>query len=52
MAKIVFLVHFLYVKKIKRLLNPSFLMSDVSEMLRSLTKNEGCEQTAQVAHQK
>ena len=31
---------------------PSFLMSDVSELLRSLTKNEWCEQIAQVAHQK
>ena len=31
---------------------PSFLMSDVSESLRSLTKNEQCEQIAQVAHQK
>ena len=30
----------------------SFLMSDVSESLRSLTKNERCEQIAQVAHQK
>ena len=31
---------------------PSFLMSDVSESLRSLTKNEQCEQIAQVVHQK
>ena len=31
---------------------PSFLMSDVSESLWSLTKNEQCEQIAQVAHQK
>ena len=31
---------------------PSFLMSDVNELLRSLTKNERCEQIAQVAHQK
>ena len=30
----------------------SFLVSDVSESLRSLTKNERCEQIAQVAHQK
>ena len=30
----------------------SFLVSDVSESLRSLTKNEWCEQIAQVAHQK
>ena len=34
------------------LLIPSFLVSDVSESLRSLTKNERCEQIAQVAHQK
>ena len=31
---------------------PSFLMSDVSESLRLLTKNERCERIAQVAHQK
>ena len=31
---------------------PSFLVSDVSESLRSLTKNERCERIAQVAHQK
>ena len=31
---------------------PSFLMSDVSESLRSLTKNEQCERIAQVTHQK
>ena len=31
---------------------PSFLMSNVSELLRSLTKNERCERIAQVAHQK
>ena len=30
---------------------PSFLMSDVSESLRLLTKIERCEQIAQVAHQ-
>ena len=30
----------------------SFLVSDVSESLRSLTKNERCEQISQVAHQK
>ena len=34
------------------LLIPSFLVSDVSESLRLLTKNERCEQIAQVAHQK
>ena len=31
---------------------PTFLVSDVSEWLRSLTKDERCEQIAQVAHQK
>ena len=31
---------------------PSFLVSDVSESLRSLTKNERCERIAQVPHQK
>ena len=31
---------------------PSFLVSDVSKSLRKLTKNERCEQIAQVAHQK
>ena len=31
---------------------PSFLMSNVSKSLRLLTKNEHCEQMAQVAHQK
>ena len=30
----------------------SFLVSDVSESLRSLTKNERCERIAQVPHQK
>ena len=39
-------------KKMSDLLIPSFLVSDVSESLRSLTKNERCEQIAQVAHQK
>ena len=34
------------------LLIPSFLMSNVSESFRSLTKNEQCERIAQVAHQK
>ena len=34
------------------LLIPSFLMSYVSKSLRWLTKNEWCEQIAQVAHQK
>ena len=30
----------------------SFPLSDVSKLLRSLTKNEQCERIAQVAHQK
>ena len=34
------------------LLIPSFLVSNMSESLRSLTKNERCEQIAQIAHQK
>ena len=34
------------------LLIPSFLVSDVSKLLRSLTKNEQCERIAQVTHQK
>ena len=38
--------------KTNNLINPSFLMSDVSKLLRSLTKNERCEQIAQGAHQK
>ena len=38
--------------KTSDLLIPSFLMSNASESLRSLTKNEQCEQIAQVAHQK
>ena len=31
---------------------PYFLMSNVSKSLRSLIKNERCEQIAQAAHQK
>ena len=34
------------------LLISSFLVSNVSESLRSLAKNERCEQITQVAHQK
>ena len=30
----------------------SFLISDVSKLVRLLTKNERCEQSAKVAHQK
>ena len=50
-----FLVCFIYVfwfKKMSDSIIPSFLMSDVSKSLRLLTKNERCEQIAQVAHQK
>ena len=39
-------------KKMSDSLIPSFLLSDMSKLLRSLTKNERCEQIAQVAHQK
>ena len=45
---------FIYVflfKKMSNSLIPSFLMSDVSESLRWLTKNERCERIAQVPHQ-
>ena len=38
--------------KMSDLLIPSFMVSDVSESLRSLTINERCEQIAQGAHQK
>ena len=48
-----FLVRFLYVLCFTSdSLIPSFLMSDVSKLLRLLTKNERCEQIAQVTHQK
>ena len=47
-----FLVFFINVFYFSDSLIPSFLMSDVSESLRSLTKNERCEWIAQVAHQK
>ena len=53
--KYYFLVCFIYVflfKKMSDLLTPSFLVSDVSESLRLLTKNEQCERITQVAHQK
>ena len=43
-------IYVFLIKKISDLLIPSFLMSDVSESLRSLTKNERCEIIAQVAH--
>ena len=46
-----FYIRFLY-KKMSDLLIPSFLVSDMSESLRLLTKNQGCEQIAQVAHPK
>ena len=37
---------------LSNLLIPSFLMSDVIESLRLLTKNERCEQIPHVPHQK
>ena len=48
-------VCFIYVFLLKKIINsliPSFLMSDVSKLLRSLTKTEQFERIAQVAHQK
>ena len=56
-SKILFFSMFYYIyvflfKKMSDSLIPSFLVSDVSELLRSLTKNEWCEQIAQVVHQK
>ena len=54
-SKILFLsmfyIGFLF-KKMSDSLIPSFLVRDVSESLRLLTKNERCEQIAQVSHQK
>ena len=41
-----------FIEKMSEALISSFLVSDVSKSLRSLTKNERCEQIAQVAHQK
>ena len=41
-----------FIKQMSDSLIPSFLVSDVSESLRLLTKNERCERIAQVAHQK
>ena len=46
-----FNIGFFY-EKMSDLLIPSFLVSEVSESLRSLTKNERCEPIAQVAQQK
>ena len=43
---------FFFILKMSDSLIPSFLMSNVSKSLRSLTKNELCERIAQVAHQK
>ena len=52
LTKILFFVRFFVsFKKMSDSLIPSFLMSDVSESLRPLTKIERCEQTTQVAHQ-
>ena len=42
----------MFFEKISESLISSFLVSDVRESLRSLTKNERCEQIDQVAHQK
>ena len=42
----------IFIEKISESLISSFLVSDVSESLKLLTKNEWCEQIAQVAHQK
>ena len=39
-------------KKMSDSLIPSFFVSDVSESLRALTKNEQCEQIAQVPQHK
>ena len=41
-----------FIEKISESLISSFLVSNVSELLRLLTKKERCEQIAQVAHQK
>ena len=46
-----FCIRFLF-SKLSDSLIPSLLMSNVSKLPRSLTKNEGCGQIAQVAHQK
>ena len=40
-----------FIEKMSEALISSFLVSDVSKSLRSLTKNERCEQIAHVAHQ-
>ena len=45
-----FYIRFLF-KKMSDSLIPFFLVSDVSELLKLLTKNERCETIAQVAHQ-
>ena len=42
----------IYFEKMSELLISSFLLSDLSESLRSLTKNERCDRIAQVTHQK
>ena len=39
-------------ERIAQVAHDKFLMSDLSESLRSITKNEQCERIAQVAHQK
>ena len=41
-----------FIKKNEQITHSLFLVSNVSESLRSLTKNERCERITQVAHQK
>ena len=54
LTKIIFFGTFFvsFKQKTSYLLIPSFLMNNVSESLRSLTKNERCEWIARIAHQK
>ena len=54
MSKSLIFAHFLcFGERCERFAHDrSFPLSDVSELLRSLTKNEQCERIAQVAHQK
>ena len=41
-----------FISKMSNSLIPSFVVSDVSDSLGSLTKNERCAQIVQVGHQK
>ena len=54
MSKSLIFAHFLFFgERCERFAHDcSFPLSDVSESLRSLTKNEWCDRIAQVAHQK